>query len=360
MARNEQLIRQHRILQILERFRFGVPLDELRDMLVDELGLSGLHSRSVRRDLSALQAAGIDVDVEESQRGRVWKLGPRFRGTHTITASATELISLSLGRDLLLPLIGTPFWMGIESFWSKVQESLPEGVWTHYQRYRRVLHVLGLPTKSYAGQQGILKTIHRGILEHRVLDAEYQSLHESSPSVRQLCPYGIVLYQASLYVIAESYPLAADAQWKYYKLDRFRKATALDCWFEPRPEFSLEEYLQGSMGVFNNAEPQMFRIRVSPYALPWFLEDPWHKDQIVEPLDDGGGIVTLQAAHPMEILPRVLALGSQVEVLQPESCRESLAKIARELTSMYAAQGRDAAEESLVRPATSIRGEPRN
>ena len=54
MARNEQLIRQHKLLQILERFRFGRTLTELRDELVEELGLTSLHTRSVRRDLEAL------------------------------------------------------------------------------------------------------------------------------------------------------------------------------------------------------------------------------------------------------------------------------------------------------------------
>src|SRR5262245_21925126 len=113
MARNEQLIRQHKILQILERYRFGRTLDEIRDDLVNELGLGSLHSRSARRDLEALQAAGIDVASQDSPRGRIWKLGPGVRSVHKITASATELMALSLGRDLLHPLAGTPFWQGI-------------------------------------------------------------------------------------------------------------------------------------------------------------------------------------------------------------------------------------------------------
>ena len=57
VARNEQLIRQHKLLQILERYRFGRLLEELRDDLVEELGLSSLHVRTVRRDLEALQLA---------------------------------------------------------------------------------------------------------------------------------------------------------------------------------------------------------------------------------------------------------------------------------------------------------------
>ena len=79
MARNEQLIRQHKILQILERVRFGKTLAELRDDIVDELGLGSIHTRTLRRDLEALQAAGIDVAVHDSPRGKIWKLGPRAK-----------------------------------------------------------------------------------------------------------------------------------------------------------------------------------------------------------------------------------------------------------------------------------------
>ena len=51
MARNEQLIRQHKILQILERRRYGASLEVLRDSVVEELGLGTLHVRSIRRDI---------------------------------------------------------------------------------------------------------------------------------------------------------------------------------------------------------------------------------------------------------------------------------------------------------------------
>lgn len=95
MARNEQLIRQHKVLQILERSRFGKTLDEIKDDLIEDLGLTSLNQRTVRRDLEALQAAGFDVDVHDAQRGRIWKLGPRAKQAHKITASATELIALS-------------------------------------------------------------------------------------------------------------------------------------------------------------------------------------------------------------------------------------------------------------------------
>ena len=164
MARNEQLIRQHKILQILERVRYGKTLLELQADIIEELGISSLHTRTLRRDLEALQAAGIDLDVHDMQRGKVWKLGPRAKTATKISFSATELIALSMGRQLMHPLAGTPFWRGIETFWNKVNEQIPDSVLTHYKKFDKTLRVLGVPTKSYEKQQGIIKTINRSCL----------------------------------------------------------------------------------------------------------------------------------------------------------------------------------------------------
>ena len=336
MARNEQLIRQHKLLQILERYRFGRTLSEVRDELVEELGLSSLHTRSVRRDVEALQAAGFDVQSVETDRGRVWKLGPRFKGAHKITASATELMALSLGRDLMHPLAGTPFWLGIESFWNKVQETLPAGVWAHYTKYRRILHVMGMPAKSYEKHQGMLKTINRAILEHRVLEIEYQRLGQTNATKRKIHPYGVVFYQSSLYVVADACEAKDDANpVRHLKLDRFKKATALDEWFKPRSDFDLESHLQQSMGVFAGRKPKKFKIKVSAYAAPWVEEDPWHPDQEIRRHADGSLTLTVSAAHDLEVIPRVLALGTEAELISPAASRKVIAETVRDMASHY-------------------------
>lgn len=337
MARNEQLIRQHKILQILERYRFGRTLDDIRQELVDELGLTSLHQRTVRRDVEALQAAGIDVDVHDSQRGRVWKLGPGFKGTHRITMSATELIALSLSRDLLYPLAGTPFWVGIESFWSKLQDHLPDAVWDHYEKYREVLFVRGMPAKSYKRQHGVLQTVHRCIQEHRVAEIEYHSIDKGLRR-RRIEPYAVVFYQSSLYIIAGATEIDRDdpSRVRHLKLDRFQKATALDLWFKRPVNFDLEEHLGQSLGIFSpRGKARDFCIRISARAARWVTEDPWHSDQRIEPQDDGGILLTVRAAHELEIIPRVLSLGNEAELISPASCRATMAKMIRAMAERY-------------------------
>ena len=336
MARNEQLIRQHKILQILERFRFGRLLDEIRDELIDEMGLTSLHSRTIRRDLEALQAAGIDVAVHATQRGKVWKLGPGVRGVHKITASSSELIALSISRELLYPLAGTPFWMGIESFWNKMRDQLPDAVWQHYEKFRQAIYVRGMPSKSYEQQHGMLKTMHRAIIEHRIVEVEYQPIGKDAKK-RQLEPYAVVFYHSSLYIIAADHLLGLEdpERMRHWKLDRFRKATALDEWFTRDEEFNLEEHLGASSGIFSSSKSRNYRVRISEKAAPWVLEDPWHPEQTSKREADGSIVISLPAAHDLEIIPRVLALGPEAELLAPVASRRVLTEMLSQMTKKY-------------------------
>jgi predicted DNA-binding transcriptional regulator YafY len=337
MARNEQLIRQHKILQVLERVRFGKTLEELRQDVVDELGLTSIHVRTLRRDLEALQSAGFDVDSHDTPRGKVWKLGPLAKAPAAISVTSTELIALFLGRQLLFPLAGTPFWMGIESFWKKIQEELPAPVLEHYERYRRTLRVLGVPAKNYERFHGTLGTIHRAILEHRVLEIQYHSLDKPA-TTRRIEPYAVVLFQSSLYVIAAASELATDApdRVRAWKLDRFQKAVALDTYFRVPVDLDIDQFVGNSLGMFVGQKARDFRIRISAHAARWVTEDPWHPDQQVKTNADGSITLTVKAAHELEIIPRVLALGAEAEVLAPTSTRKTISQIIRKMLRNYA------------------------
>jgi predicted DNA-binding transcriptional regulator YafY len=335
MARNEQLIRQHKLLQLLERTRAGRTLEELRGDVAEELGLSSLHLKTVKRDLDALLAAGFDIESQSLARGKVWRLGPRTKGAYHIQASATELIALSIGRDLLYPLAGTPFWMGIETFWNKLREELPPTVWKHYEAYRQVLYVRGMPAKSYERQHGILSTIHRAILERRIVQCEYQPPGRD-PQSRKIEPYAVVFYQSSLYIVAAAHEIpAGQERIRHLKLDRFLRATALDAFFQRPADFDLEAHLGQGVGIFSGGKARDFKIRFSPRGARWVLEDPWHPEQRAEPIAGGGIVLTVPAQHDLEIIPRVLALGAEAEVLAPASCRKAVAVIVRQLAERY-------------------------
>ena len=335
MARNEQLIRQHKILQILERVRFGKTIEEIRADIMDELGIQSLSTRTVKRDLMALQAAGIDVDAHEIARGKVWKLGPRAKSSTKISFSSTELIALSLGRDLMNPLAGTPFWSGIESFWRKIHDSVPDSVLTHYEKYQRTLRVIGVPSKSYEAQQGIIKTINRAIREHRMVEVDYQAI--GAPlKTRIIEPYSVVLFQSSIYIICAANEVEdPENRVRSFKLDRFEKATILDKYFKIPADLDLDKYIGNSLGIFIGNKPKNFRIRISAHAAKWVTEDPWHPDQKIKHLKDGSIELSVSAVSDQELIPRVMSLGADAEIISPASTRKAMAQVVQQLAEKY-------------------------
>jgi predicted DNA-binding transcriptional regulator YafY len=335
--RNEQLIRQHRILQLLEQSRYGRTLKEIRNDLVERMGLDSLSTRSVRRDLEALQASGFDVAGYDAPppKMKVWKLGPTFRGPIKLNVSATELLALSLGRDLLLPLAGTPFWTAIESFWNNLKDALPAPVWQHYDKARRLMSVRGIAAKSYARWEGMLTNLQRAIQQHRVTEIEYQSLGKAA-TTRRIEPYGLIYYHPSIYVVAGFVGAPrGTARIRHLKLDRSKKAKVLDDYFTPPADFDLGEHFSGSLGIFSGEAPRTYKVRISAFAAPWVREDPWHPDQKIVERADGGIELSVAAAHDLDILPRVLALGTEAELLSPKESRLALAETVRKMHAKY-------------------------
>jgi predicted DNA-binding transcriptional regulator YafY len=304
--------------------------------MAKELSLQSLHLRTLKRDLEALVSAGFDIESQYLKRGKVWRLGPKSRKAHPIQASVTELIALSIGRDLLYPLAGTPFWQALESFWNKLKDELSPKVWKHYEAYRQTLYVRGMPAKSYQGQHGMLSTIHRAILDRRVLAIEYQPPGRALQH-REIEPYAVVFYQSSLYIVAamRELPAGHPDRIRHLKLDRFLKVTDRNKSF-PRPaDFDLEAHLGQGIGIFSGGKARDFKIRITAKGARWVMEDPWHADQKVEPEPSGDILLTVPAHHDLEIIPRVLALGSEAEILAPASCREAVAAIVEQLAGRY-------------------------
>ncbi|MEC7565877.1 MAG: WYL domain-containing transcriptional regulator [Planctomycetota bacterium] len=331
MARNEQLIRQHKLLQVLERTRFGSTLNELRDSLVDDLGLNSLHTRTLRRDVEALQAAGIDIITEELDRGKVWKLGPQANKAYAITATATELVALSMGREMLAPLSGTFIGQGIHSFWNRVEEVVPPSVWQHYQRCRETLFITGTPAKNYNSHQGILKTLERCVIQRRWCAIEYESLQQSKRS-RIIAPRAIVFYHSSLYVIADesSHPEMP----RHWKLDRISSADMSDEYFAASEE-DYHDYLESGIGIFANQGVTRYVIRLNATAAKWVAEEPWHLQQELAVQEDGSTLLRVPAHHDMEVIPRLLGLCANAELLEPLSCRRAVAQLLNDMTGVY-------------------------
>ena len=117
-VRNAEVIRQWQILREIETRRVGVTIHEL----AAEVGVS---TRTIRRDLQALQEAGFAVyDEGGEQETKRWRVeGSPFKAVED-GLSVSDVAALYLSRSVLESLTSWPLAAELRSAFAKIDRAL--------------------------------------------------------------------------------------------------------------------------------------------------------------------------------------------------------------------------------------------
>src|SRR5688500_8401134 len=116
--RNAEIIRQWQILKEIEARRAGVTIHELA-------GLVRVSTRTIRRDLQALQEAGFAVyDEGDANETKRWKLDSRAFQVVQEGLSIADVAALYLSRTLVEAMPGWPLAEELRSAFSKLDRAL--------------------------------------------------------------------------------------------------------------------------------------------------------------------------------------------------------------------------------------------
>ncbi len=197
MPRNQEVIRQWKVLHALESSRHGAAIDALADEL-------DVTTRTIRRDLAALQEAGFPLYDERDDDGRVrWRLdGQVLKGLETGFTLA-ELCALYLSRNLLEAVAGTPFQRDLTLAFSRLEKMLSPRMRQFLDRLPRVLAAKPGPRDP---RRRLLRRHRRPLLEatlhFRVTTMRYHSVSSGRVKDYQVHPYRLAFAQGALYLLA--------------------------------------------------------------------------------------------------------------------------------------------------------------
>src|SRR6266851_5310899 len=139
MPRNAEVIRQWTILREIDQAHSaGATIDQLAS-------LCGVTTRTIRRDLQALEEAGFPLyDDRSHDDGKTrWQMnGQAFKG---LAAGLTiaELCALYFSRTLVESLSGTPFRDEVESAFDKLSSALTPHMRQFLDQLPRVIATKG-------------------------------------------------------------------------------------------------------------------------------------------------------------------------------------------------------------------------
>lgn len=326
MARGDQLSRQWKIIQSLLAARKGKSAVELAKDLE-------CHSRTVYRDLEALQLAGFPLYTERNSGRTRWSLLDEGKHQMPIPLDLTELMALYFSRDMLKVLEGTVIYDSLVTLFDKVKATLPSDYKEYLEKVAYSLEAGVKARKPYRRFQQTLSQVHEAVQRQCHIDIRYFTMSRNDSTRRTVAPYKVWFYDETFYLIGYC---ALRGGVRLFAVDRIESITLLESRFEIPEGFDAETFMQSSFGVFQG-EPVKVRIRFLPQAAGYIKEKMWHPSQVLTPEPDGSLIFSAEVAGIEEIKIWALKWGSAAEVLAPEVLRREIAAEARAMLEKYTA-----------------------
>ena len=318
--RNAEVIRQWTILRDLESSR-RLTIDDLAEK-------TGVSTRTIRRDLEALQASGFPLYDDLHEGKRYWMLEQRpFRRLDETGFTLAELSALYFSRTLVEALASTPFHQDLRNAFDKLSAALTPGMRQFLDRLPLVMQAKAEPGALVSSTDGgttssnAREAVARGAraaqlveasLHHRRISMRYHSMSSDRDKTYLIEPYRLVFAQGGLYVLAF---VPEYGQLRTFAVDRILGLSLTEERFEPSD--APEEVFAHSLGVHQGTPPQKVEIAFAPQIARYVKERAWHASQQAEDQQDGSVHLVLHVSNDWALRSWVLGFGPLARVLSP-------------------------------------------
>lgn len=306
MGRNRELIRQWMVLQRLAGRRTNTILKLAEDLEVT--------TRTIRRDLEALQLAGFPIYDEVVNGTKFWRMDPKLLGAFARSGlTFPELCALYFSRALIECFAGTHLLGDLQSALGKFEAALSPAMKKFLDRLPRVIgakppHAKRQDMQTYRVTAKLLEAS----LHQRVVSMRYDSRDSGREKDYIVHPYRLVHAQGGLYLMAF---VPAYSEVRTFAVERVKRVTLQQQAFQPVPELDSDPF-RNSLGVHRGPTGKV-QLRFHAQIAPSIKERTWHASQQLKDRADGSVVMTLEVSDDYALRSWILGFGRMVRVLAP-------------------------------------------
>jgi len=325
MPRNAEVIRQWTILRELEASR-RLTIDDLAKR-------TGVTTRTIRRDLEALQTSGFPLFDEVHDGKRYWTLESKaFRRLDDTGFTLAELSALYFSRTLVEVLAATPFRQDVASGFAKLAAALTPQMRQFLDRLPLVFQARGRTPSdgdTRAGRELIARLLD-ATLNHRRATMKYFSMSSRREKVYVIEPYRLIYSPDGLYLFAYV-PEYEDV--RTFGVARIRAISLHEERFTPAE--LPDTIFAHSLGV-HEGPPEHVEIAFEPGIAPYVRERTWHASQALADRPDGGVVLSLDVCNDWALRSWILSFGPLARVLSPASLSAQIKEEIEKAAARYA------------------------
>lgn len=250
--------------------------------------------------------------------------------------SVEDVVALFLARKAVEPLQGTALEATLRDSFKRLSGALQGEVTFRWSDLDEAFSVKD--SGVVPADVRLYEKLARAVLECREIRFSYRKIDGEDWEPRKVRPFHLADFEGGWYVIGHDLDRKAR---RTFALQRMKGVRVLQTRFLRPSDFSLNDHLGGSFGVWHNPEDrgkrQRIRIRFTGWAARMVSERRWHPSQQTNWI--GGKEDALEMILELcgfeEISRWILSWGPQVEVLEPQELREALIESHRRTLENY-------------------------
>lgn len=179
-----------------------------------------------------------------------------------------------------------------------------------------------------------LPVVLQALKEQRKVEFYYKPYWADSPiPYFNFQPHAVKMFERRWYLIGR---YKEDMPYKIYALDRISQFEIQEESFRRAPDFDLEELFDGAFGIIiDDSETESVWLKVDALQANYLRSLPLHRSQIELRKNDEYSIFALRVRPTFDLQQRILSLGSNAEVLKPESLRNEIREEAMAMAAKY-------------------------
>jgi predicted DNA-binding transcriptional regulator YafY len=279
--------------------------------------------RTVYRDIAALAEAGVPI-VGEAGVGYSIVRGYHLPPVHFTTEEATALITANLLMDRFAD---KSLMSPMGSALAKIRAVLPPD---HQDHITRLEGRMSLPTSPRPTKSASLFAIQKALAERTILRISYRGAGKADSMPREIEPMGLTYYGDRWHLIAWC---RVRQDYRDFRTDRIQELGVLSQRFEPRSNFSLDEFLQRTDQPRTTVTAV---IRVDPVTAERVRKEAPFKI-VKEERTENDVSFTIEAGNWDWYMGWFLSFGSRVTIIEPEAFRTRLFEVAQATANHHGA-----------------------
>jgi predicted DNA-binding transcriptional regulator YafY len=288
-----------------------------------------VSSRTIKRDVDFMKIR-LNMPIEFDARRKGYRYTQAIEQFPAAPISEAELFALLVAHKAVSQYRGTPFAAPLHVAFQKLTAQMNRENPLHLSQLEQALSFH--PFAPDDADLEIFEKVSQAIGSRRVLKFEYRKPAAKHGQARKAMPYHLACVDNRWYMVG--YDMARHAL-RTFALARMQHPTLMITTFQPPKDFSIENYLKGSFGIFTGDDDFEVVIEFDAWASALVRERKWHPTQELQELANGRARLTLRLAGLPEIERWILSWGAHATVIRPETLRNSLKKVTAELATRY-------------------------